>query len=513
MVYESKIPLKVVVQCRLRGRRLTSHTSSPSETPESRSRMLPHKRHKADSNPNTMVHRDKILKSSVKKRWRQESIGRKSILASVLHKREGNVYTRRKRQRSKGRHGPLTEVGQHGESANIQLWKGEVSRGLPVRRQCSCERIKTFFHTFWWAYFGTSDSTKKHKNAREKALKKSRKAAKKLEREKRELPLIIGNLQYFKPFVRGSHRNHFVEIDRPVAAGKVEVLFSSSRLIVVSKPAPMPVNRNAHYYRANLRHILKQQLSISGRLSAIHRLDICTTGVVLLSTDKNATNDFALKFRDRKVTKVYLALTEGSFPWPQDGKPLICSELVDGKPSVTRFYRLRMSEGDYISSSGKSMVLAIPLSGRRHQIRKHLSFLGFPIVGDSLYGSVSELASHFPSSQKKSKRPYLDGAERAKLDGMFSEALGHFSKMKKADKGICLGKLRAHLGTFEQRPWCNTRVCLTPIALHAWIIAGCGSVIDSEDSNTPWCFRAPKPKWANFLLGDAPNEIHHLIAD
>jgi 23S rRNA-/tRNA-specific pseudouridylate synthase len=355
------------------------------------------------------------------------------------------------------------------------------------------------------------DSSAVALRAERKRRKRARKAARRHEQEVRERPLVLGALQYFQPSIRGPASGRFLGVDRPVAAGAVDVLYQSARLIVVAKPAPMPINRGPDYYRANLRHILKQQLAISGRLSAVHRLDICTTGVVLLSTDKRATNAFASKLRERQVTKLYLALVEGSFPWA----PQVCSEPVDGKPSKTSFYRLKRTSGngdDPTRHTHESLLLAIPLTGRKHQIRKHLASLGFPILGDIVYRPTSSNELHYLLP----KDPYLTGADGGKLVDMLNTVLDLYAG-EKGTKGtvgankdsVSVETLRAHVGPKAQRPWKqgNTTVWMQPIALHAWIIAGRGSLVHAEDSQEPWCFKAPEPEWAKHDFKSIPDAV------
>ena len=351
-----------------------------------------------------------------------------------------------------------------------------------------------------------------------KARRRAQKEAKKREREERERPLEIGTLQYFPPFVRGSAAHRFVDVDRPVAAGAVEVLFRSKRLLVVSKPAPMPINRSPNYYRANLRHILKKQLCISGRLSAIHRLDICTTGVVLLSTDKQATNAFAEKLRKRQVTKAYLALVKGSFP----REPVLCDEPVDNKPSQTKFFRLTQSKNAKIDSGAdhhSSLLLAVPVTGRKHQIRKHLAFLGFPILGDVTYQNAYNIEktklTSLPTAWEP-KNPYSDGERGRKLEDMFKSALCFYTDTTRRQRrieneNVSLETLRAHIGPESLRPWKKGNVWTRPIALHAWMIAGKGSLVEAGDEDEPWCFKAPEPRWAEHDIHSLPEDIARIF--
>ena len=109
----------------------------------------------------------------------------------------------------------------------------------------------------------------------------------------------------------------------------------------------------------------------------VHRLDRATTGLMLLCHTKNAARLFSQKFANGEVDKRYQAIVKGDFSsFPEEYK---VESLLAGKNSISYFTCL-----DY--HKGYSLLDVKLLTGRKHQIRKHLSELGFPIVGDRLYG-------------------------------------------------------------------------------------------------------------------------------
>lgn len=110
----------------------------------------------------------------------------------------------------------------------------------------------------------------------------------------------------------------------------------------------------------------------------VHRLDRATTGVILLCHTKTAARLFSEMFAAGKVDKRYQAIVHGDFSvLPQDHE---VDQMVDSKAAQSVF--------SYVEKKDDcSLVNVKLLTGRKHQIRQHLSGLGYPIVGDRLYGA------------------------------------------------------------------------------------------------------------------------------
>jgi len=119
-----------------------------------------------------------------------------------------------------------------------------------------------------------------------------------------------------------------------------------------------------------------------------HRLDIDTSGVMLFTLSPEANSSIHGQFKERRVAKTYLALVRGNPDFQdrqvtssitrQDGRYL-CRPDGPGKTAFTVFTKL-------IDFDGYALVRARPLTGRTHQIRLQLSFLGHPVLGDGMYG-------------------------------------------------------------------------------------------------------------------------------
>ncbi len=111
----------------------------------------------------------------------------------------------------------------------------------------------------------------------------------------------------------------------------------------------------------------------------VHRLDRSTQGLILLAHRKKAAAALAQMFRERKINKYYQAIVKGC-PEPQT----ITSE-IDGKQAITRILSVTETEQD-----GYTLLNLQLLSGRKHQIRRHLSEIGIPVLGDRLYGNAPD---------------------------------------------------------------------------------------------------------------------------
>jgi tRNA pseudouridine32 synthase/23S rRNA pseudouridine746 synthase len=130
----------------------------------------------------------------------------------------------------------------------------------------------------------------------------------------------------------------------------------------------------------------------------VHRLDMETSGVLLLARNKSVHRQLSLLFQNRDVTKRYIAVVDGRIPDAVGviDLPLICDwpnrprQIVDyeqGKPSLTRYKVLwRDVEQDI------TRVELEPETGRSHQLRVHLQSLGHPILGDRLYANEQQQA-------------------------------------------------------------------------------------------------------------------------
>jgi tRNA pseudouridine65 synthase len=185
----------------------------------------------------------------------------------------------------------------------------------------------------------------------------------------------------------------------PVAALEaLPVLYQDEQLVVINKPAGLLVHRSPidrHETRFAVQ-ILRDQL---GRhVYPVHRLDKGTSGALVFALDRDIARGLALQFAGREVSKSYIAVVRG---WPDpEGEidyplPAVADDMLGPQPgvaraAVTRFRTIATVElpvrVDRYPTSRYALVQLEPLTGRRHQLRRHLAHARHPIVGDSTYG-------------------------------------------------------------------------------------------------------------------------------
>ncbi|MEQ2204211.1 hypothetical protein XENOCAPTIV_009723 [Xenoophorus captivus] len=184
-------------------------------------------------------------------------------------------------------------------------------------------------------------------------------------------------------------RNTVHRHEPPVIGTPLKILVDDGEVLVVDKPASIPVHPCGRFRHNTVIFILGKEHGIS-ELHTVHRLDRLTSGVLLFARTLETSKKLDQMVRERQLEKEYVCRVEGEFP---EGK-LICEEPIlvvsfkiglcrvdpKGKECRTVFQRL--------SFNGKtSVVRCLPLTGRTHQIRVHLQYLGFPILNDPIYGS------------------------------------------------------------------------------------------------------------------------------
>lgn len=170
---------------------------------------------------------------------------------------------------------------------------------------------------------------------------------------------------------------------RPTIKLKLEVLFEDEFLAIINKPPGIEVSGNKKWTVENaLSHNLKPSTEIDALKypEPIHRLDYPTSGALVVGKTATAVAALNKLFEQRQVQKTYHAITIGKM----DEKGTI-EFPVDGKPSKSEFLVLQTVASERFSFL--NLVKLEPHTGRRHQLRKHLSQIGNPILGDSDYGT------------------------------------------------------------------------------------------------------------------------------
>lgn len=178
---------------------------------------------------------------------------------------------------------------------------------------------------------------------------------------------------------------HVVE---PAVAASLQVLYEDAELIVINKPAPLPVHACGRFHRNTLRHILNL-VYFPERPHVVHRLDANTSGVMVLARRKRTATLLAKQFEQREVQKTYVARISGHPP--ADSFRCQLSLGAEPGPGGVRLPDLEGAEAETVFTvlkrlpDGTSLVEAVPVTGRTGQIRVHLWALGYPICGDPAY--------------------------------------------------------------------------------------------------------------------------------
>jgi RluA family pseudouridine synthase len=168
------------------------------------------------------------------------------------------------------------------------------------------------------------------------------------------------------------------------------VLFEDNYLAIINKPAGYVVSGNLYQTIENaLPHHLtpSNQLDALKNYRAVHRLDALTSGLLLIAKTRIARVKLGKLFEERNIQKTYQALVIGKTP--TDGTIQI---PVDDKPSLSEFKTLKQVRS--LRNDWLSLLELYPKTGRTHQLRIHLSNIGFPILGDKIYGKEGEILKH-----------------------------------------------------------------------------------------------------------------------
>ncbi len=169
----------------------------------------------------------------------------------------------------------------------------------------------------------------------------------------------------------------------------MDILFEDPSLLVVNKPAGLPVLPDG--WEKGSPYLLKELEQEYGKLWVVHRLDKVTSGVMLFARNAEAHRLLNITFERREIKKIYRAILVGNPPWEDHTArhPLRINvghthrTVVDhagGKPSETRFTILERF-------TAHCLIEAFPATGRTHQIRVHAYALGYPLLGDTLYSA------------------------------------------------------------------------------------------------------------------------------
>ncbi|KAI9869766.1 MAG: hypothetical protein M1830_005117 [Pleopsidium flavum] len=208
----------------------------------------------------------------------------------------------------------------------------------------------------------------------------------------------------------------------PVTAQSIGIVHEDDDMIVINKPAGVPVHPAGRYNYNSIVEIMRAERAHGWNPLPCNRLDRLTSGVMFIGKHPKAAEELGVQIRDRTVKKEYVARVKGEFPQGE----VICEQPIlqispklglnrvraNGKEARTIFRRLAYypparveanddeklseclrTEGErtrdatmsWKQKEGYSIVRCLPLTGRTHQLRVHLQYLGHPIANDPIY--------------------------------------------------------------------------------------------------------------------------------
>jgi 23S rRNA pseudouridine1911/1915/1917 synthase len=226
----------------------------------------------------------------------------------------------------------------------------------------------------------------------------------------------------------------------------LDIRYEDSDLIVVNKPAGMVVHPSLGHAGGTLVNALLAHCpdleGVGGerRPGIVHRLDKDTSGLIIAAKHDQALWQLQNQFKQRTVSKMYLALVNGSLQPPEaiidapigrdprhrQKMAVVSTANGDARPAQTAFRALAYYQ-DY------TYVECRPRTGRKHQIRVHLAYIGFPIAGDTMYGRKKNqlgLKRHFLHAAELAFRRPSDGEEvrvTAELPAGLAEVLARLA--------------------------------------------------------------------------------------
>lgn len=195
----------------------------------------------------------------------------------------------------------------------------------------------------------------------------------------------------------------FEETSENIVPTKInlDIIFEDDFLLIVNKPAGIPVHPSISHYEDSLSNGIKyyfNSINLNKKIRPINRLDKDTSGIVLFAKNEYIQESLVKQMKKNIFKKEYLAILSGilnekngtiNAPISRKENSIIEREInSSGDIAITHF---ELQKTFAINSQNYSLVKFILETGRTHQIRLHSKYIGFPILGDTLYGSPSKL--------------------------------------------------------------------------------------------------------------------------
>lgn len=277
----------------------------------------------------------------------------------------------------------------------------------------------------------------------------------------------------------------------PITAKPVKIVYQDDDILVIDKPSGIPVHPTGRYRFNTVTKMLERELGCT--VHPCNRLDKQTSGLMFLAKTPKGADKMGDQLKAREVSKQYIARVVGEFPVEEVtiDKPLktleprvalnvVCEDNdPDGKHSKTIFKR--------ISYDGKTSIITCkPLTGRQHQIRVHLQYLGYPIANDPIYSNPHIWGPNLGKNGEADydhviKELYKVGRTRAAQSWYYPNAHGESLKDEKCS--LCKTDLFTDPDPEDLILW-----------LHAYKYES--NVHDETTGEKKWSYRTEFPDWA-----------------
>ncbi|KAJ6443525.1 NTPase [Purpureocillium lavendulum] len=313
----------------------------------------------------------------------------------------------------------------------------------------------------------------------------------------------------------------------PVTADPVGIIHEDDDMIVINKPSGVPVHPAGRYKFNSVIEIMKADRGAQFMPYPCNRLDRLTSGIMFIAKSVRAAEEMGNRIKQRTVRKEYIARVVGEFP---DGE-VVCDQPIlqispklglnrvraNGKTARTVFKKLAYyppSERElahmaaaaetqhdgaddnhhakpWLNKGGYSVVRCLPVTGRTHQIRVHLQYLGHPIQNDPIYANQRvwgfDLGQSDADGTHNTDEDVISRLSRMGKEEV-AQAVVYYDEM--VDK---YEKRRAEKMTGELCAVCDTPLYSDPGAheLSLWLHS-----LRYEDAGGAWSYTSPLPKWA-----------------
>ena len=170
----------------------------------------------------------------------------------------------------------------------------------------------------------------------------------------------------------------------------MKIIYEDDYFIAINKEAGVEVDNN-------LIEIIKKEYTHIDNLYLVHRIDKFTSGIVILARDEATKKYFEESFKDKTINKVYHAIVQGKV---EKEKGTIDISIGIDKKNPNKRIPLSVKEGGESAITHYKVLKRLnehtllelkPLTGRTHQIRVHLSYIGHPIIGDKIYSKNADI--------------------------------------------------------------------------------------------------------------------------